>query len=120
MLTRWILNSAGFLTAILIVPGIHVQSTDQWHLIGIALVAGAINSILGPIFKFFTFPMVFFTLGLWLWIANMILFWFAGHIGQQFGFGFTLDGFMPTFLGALIVSAVNLIFGSLFRSSKDK
>lgn len=116
MLTRWMLNSAGFLTAILVVPGIHVMSTDKRHLFGIALVAGLANTVMGPIFKFFTFPFIFLTLGLWIWIANMMLFWFAGYVGQQFGFGFTLDGFWATFLGALIVSGVNLFFGFLFRS----
>ena len=119
MLTRWIVNSAGFLTAILVVPGIHVMSVDRWHLIGIALVAGLANTVMGPIFKFFTFPFIFLTLGLLIWIANMMLFWFAGYVGQQFGFGFTLDGFWATFLGALIVSGVNLFFGFLFRSVRE-
>lgn len=119
MLMRWILNSAGFLTAILVVPGIHVQSTSHWHLIGIAVMAGFANTIMGPIFKFFTFPFIILTLGLWIWIANMILFWFAGYIGQQFGFGFIVDGFWPTFQGALIVSIVNLVFGFLFRSIRN-
>ncbi len=119
MFTRLILNSAGFLTAILIVPGIHVRSTDKMHLIGISLIAGLANMTLGPIFKFFTFPMILFTLGLWLWIANIIIFWFAGVIGQQFGFGFTLDGFMPAFWGALIVSIVNLVFGSMLRKARE-
>src|SRR3989338_5482420 len=116
MLTRWILNSAGFLTAILVVPGIHVKSTDHWHLIGIALIAGLANTVMGPIFKFFTFPFVILTLGMWIWVGNMMLFWFAGYIGGQFGFGFTLDGFWATFLGALIVSYVNIFFGFLLRS----
>ncbi|MES2504381.1 MAG: phage holin family protein [Myxococcota bacterium] len=115
-----ILNAAGFLTAILIVPGIHVRSHDHWHLIGIALMAGLINTILGPILKFFTFPFIFLTLGLWIIIANMIMFWFAGSMGQQFGFGFTVDGFWPTFQGALIVSIVNLVFGFLFKSVRGK
>lgn len=118
MFTRWMLNSAGFLTAILVVPGIHVRSTDHWHLVGIALMAGFANTIMGPIFKFFTFPFVFLTLGLWIWIGNMMLFWFAGYVGQQFGFGFISDGFWATFLGALIVSTVNIFFGFLFRSAR--
>jgi putative membrane protein len=36
-------------------------------------------------------------------------FWLAGLIGNQFGVGFTVDGFWPAFLGSLIVSLVSII-----------
>jgi len=92
-LTNWLISAAGFLAAILIVPGISTTANNRLDVIFIALIAGIINSIFSPIFKFFTFPFIFLTLGLWLLVANMIMFWFAGYLGREMGFGFTVDGF---------------------------
>ena len=113
-LARWAANAAGFFAAILIVPGIHTSASGLRDNIIIALVAGLINAVLSPLFKFFTFPMIILTLGLWLWIANMIMFWFAGYLGREFGFGFTVSGFWAVFFGAVIVSIVGALFGALF------
>lgn len=108
-LMRWLVNTAGFYAAILIVPGIYTTATGLRQSMIVALIAGLVNTAISPIFKFFTFPFVFLTLGLWLWIANMLMFWFAGYVGRDMGFGFTLSGFWATFFGALVVSVVSSI-----------
>lgn len=108
---RWLVNAAGFFAALAIVPGITPTSQATWDVIAIVLVAGLINTVLGPVLKFVTFPIIFLTLGLWLLCLNMILFWFAGQLGQELGFGFTVSGFLPTFFGAIIVSVVSTLFG---------
>lgn len=113
---RWLVHSAGFLAAIVIVPGITLTSHLKEDVAAIVIIAGLVNCVLGPLFKFFTFPVVFLTLGLWLWVVNMIMFWFAGYVGKYLGFGFTVDGFWPVFFGALIVSLVSTIFGNLLIS----
>lgn len=117
---RWLVYSAGFLAALLIVPGIELTQTNRQDLVFIVLICGIINSILGPIFKFFTFPFVLLTMGLWLWVVNMGMFWLAGYIGKSVGFGFTVDGFWPVFWGAIIVSLVNLIFGNLLMNDRAR
>ena len=108
-----IVNAAGFLTAIALLPGIHPTSSNRKDVLIIALLAALINSVFTPIFRFFTFPMTLLTLGLWLWFLNMIMFWFAGYVGRELGFGFTVNGFWTTFFGALFVSLVSSIFGYL-------
>lgn len=110
-LVRWLVNAAGFYTAIAVVPGIMPLKSGLWGVVSISFVAGLINTIISPVFKFFTFPFVILTLGLWLWVANLIMFWFAGYLGRELGFGFTVSGFWATFFGALIVSLVSSIFG---------
>ena len=112
---RWLVHAAGFLAAIVIVPGITLSNPDRWDLVAIVLITGLINSVLGPILKFFTFPFIFLTMGLWLFVVNMVMFWLAGYIGNSFGFGFTVIGFWPVFFGAIIVSLVSMIFGNLMQ-----
>jgi putative membrane protein len=119
-LIRWLVNGAGFYTAIMVVPGITTQAANTWDLVLIAVVAGLVNTVLSPIFKFFTFPFVFLTLGLWLLVANVIMFWFAGSLGEQLGFGFRVHGFWPTVWGAIIVSVVSSVFGFLLSGATRK
>jgi len=37
------------------------------------------------------------------------MFYLAGVIGNSFHVGFTVDGFIPAFLGALIVTVVSIV-----------
>lgn len=117
-LTRWLINGAGFLTAILVVAGIIPTKSGTWDIFAIAAVAGLVNTLLGPILRFFTFPFVILTLGLWLIVLNIVLFYIAGFVGRELGFGFVVLDFWSAIFGALIVSTVNLIFGLFFSSAK--
>ena len=117
-LVNWLVSTAGFFTAILVIPGISTTADSRFDVVLIAFVAGFINSIFSPILRFFTFPFIFLTLGLWLLIANMIMFWFAGYLGQELGFGFSVSGFWAIFFGALIVSIVSSVFGWLLSKPR--
>lgn len=118
-LVRWLGNAAGFFAAINLVSGITPTRSEPWDIIAIALVAGLANSILTPILRFFTFPFVILTLGLWIFILNVILFWLVGYFGREFGFGFTLDGVLPALLGSIVVSIVSAILGSVFSKPRE-
>lgn len=111
---RWLGTSIGFLTAIFLVPGIETHVPQgPWDIIAIALIAGLANVILTPIFRFFTFPFIILTFGLWLFVLNVFLFWLVGYLGREFGFGFTLNGVLPAILGSIVVSVVSTILNQV-------
>ena len=118
-LIRWLVNSSGFLAAILLIPGITPSRSGPWDVIAIALVAGLANTILTPILRFFTLPFVVLTFGLWIFILNVVLFWLVGYLGREFGFGFTLDGVMPALLGSIVVSLVSMVLGFAFSKPRS-
>ncbi|MCL4560167.1 MAG: phage holin family protein, partial [Chloroflexi bacterium] len=95
--------------------GIHPQSTNWLSFVWLALIFGLINAVLRPILNFLTCPLVILTLGLGTLLINTLLFYLAGLIGTQFGVGFTVDGFVPAFLGALIVSVVSIVLTLLLK-----
>jgi uncharacterized membrane protein YvlD (DUF360 family) len=39
----------------------------------------------------------------------------TGWVGERFGFGFQATGFLPLFLGALVVSLVSWILSQLLK-----
>jgi len=114
-LLRWAINAIALYAAIAIVPGIVPQSTNWLSFIWLALIFGVVNAFFSPLLKLLTCPLILLTLGLFTLLINTFLFYLAGYIGTAFGVGFTVSGFWPAFLGALIVSLVSVALTLVFR-----
>lgn len=112
---RWAINAVALYAAIAIMSGhgITPQSGSWLSFIWLALIFGLVNAILRPILKLLTCPLIILTLGLGTLLINTLLFYLSGVIGTRFGVGFQVDGFVPAFLGALIVSVISVVL-SLF------
>jgi putative membrane protein len=115
-----IVNAVALYVAIALLNGrgITPQSANWLSLLWLALIFGVVNAILKPILTVLGCPVIVLTLGFGLLLINTLMFWLAGSIGTNFGVGFTVDGFMPAFLGSVIVSVVSWIL-SLFLGGKD-
>ena len=106
LIIRWIVNALALLALAYLLPGI-VVSGFYAALIA-ALVLGIINAILRPILIVLTLPITLITLGLFTFVINGFLFWFAGTIVK----GFEVQGFWTALLGALIMACVNALIPS--------
>lgn len=119
---RWIINAIAIYAAIYIVPGIELADETGNPVVAfilLAMVFGLLNALLRPIIMALTCPLILLTLGLGTLLVNTLLFYLTGWIGAQFGWGFTVDGFIPAFLGALVVSIVSFVLNLFVRDSKD-
>jgi putative membrane protein len=116
-LIQLVINAVGFFAAITLLQGhgIAAQGTAWQDYLVLGLIFAAINAVLRPILTVLGCPVIVVTLGLGLLLINTLLFYLTGVIGARFGIGFTVDGFLPAFLGALIVSLVGMIFNWLLR-----
>ncbi len=115
---RLIINAIALYIAIRYVPGIelHSGSLPIWMTIALlALVFGVLNALLRPLITLLTCPLIILTLGLGTLLINTFLFYLTGWIGAQFGWGFTVDGFWPAFLGALVVSVVSVVLSLILH-----
>jgi putative membrane protein len=100
MIIRLLLNALAVFLAAYFVPGI-VLSGFETALI-VALVLGLINIFIKPVLKIITLPINIVTLGLFGLVINAFLFWLAGYVVE----GFDVLGFVPAFVGALVVAVV--------------
>jgi putative membrane protein len=116
-----LINAVALYAAIALLQGrgIEPQNANWVSLLWLALIFGIINAVLRPILNVVGCPLILLTLGLGSLLINTLLFWLAGVIGQNFQVGFTVDGFWPAFLGALIVSVVSFILNAFF-GTKEK
>lgn len=115
---QMLVNAFGFFVAISILngQGINMQGESNWmNYLVMALIFGIVNAILRPILVVMGCPMIILTLGLGMLLINTLMFYLTGLIGTRFGVGFTVDGFLPAFLGALIVSGISMFFNWVLR-----
>ncbi len=113
LLIRWAINAVAIWIAIHYVPGITPLSDSLVEIILIALIFGLVNAIIRPILTFLTCPLIILTLGLGTLVINAAMFALTGWVGQQFGFGFRVEGFWPALWGALVVSVVSWALSTL-------
>src|SRR3954468_5765658 len=82
ILVRWLLLAAALLLVAHLYPGVVVGSFGSAMIA--ALVLGLLNTLLRPILVLLTLPVTLLTLGLFLFVINALMFYFAASM---------LDGF---------------------------
>ncbi|MEP0806413.1 MAG: phage holin family protein [Chloroflexota bacterium] len=113
---RLLINAVALYLAILIVPGLDLQS-NMVSLIWLALIFGVVNALFRPLLKFLTCPLILLTLGLFTLVINTFLFWLTSVIGQWFGIALVISDpvWWNAFLGGLIVSIVSVIMTMILK-----
>jgi len=103
MLVRWLLLAAALLLVAHVYPGVTVRSFGSAMVA--ALVIGLFNTLLRPILVLLTLPVTVVTLGLFLFVINALMFYFAASVLH----GFEVNGFVAALIGSLIYSACGIV-----------
>jgi putative membrane protein len=111
---RWFINAVALYAAVWIVPGIEYLG-DWVGILWLALIIGLLNSLVRPLLKFLTCPLIILTLGLFTLIINTGMLLLTRTIGQYFGIGLSVDSFWSALLGSLVMSLVSIIMSVIFR-----
>ena len=82
-----------------------------------ALVIGFINATIGAVLKILTFPLTLVTLGLFWFVINALMLVLASALLSP---GFQVHGFLAAFVGAIVLSIVNLVLKAIVMPSKDQ
>ena len=116
LLLRWIITSLSLFVAAWLVPGIRVESSGWTVFAAMAVILGLVNAVVRPVLKLLSCPLILLTLGLFVLVINAFTLWLASMLAINFfHVGFYVDGFIPAFFGALIVSIVSVILTALVR-----
>ena len=111
-LLRLVATAAALWVAVYFVPGI-THEGPLWRLLVVALVFGVVNAVIRPILLTLTCPLVLLTLGLFVFVLNALMLWLTGALATALGFPFHVDGFIPAFIGGLIVGLVSMVLNVL-------
>jgi len=112
-LVRIVVIAVSLWVATLIVPGIEITAattpTRLGTLIGVALLFGLVNAVLKPVIKVVGCPFYVLTLGLIGLVVNALLFLLVAFLADGLGLPFSVDGFGPAFIGAIVVAVVGFV-----------
>jgi putative membrane protein len=103
MLLNWVLSALAVWIVSRVVPGIYVSGPVAALIAALAI--GFINATIGVVLKILTFPLTLVTLGLFWWVINALMLKFASALVP----GFQVRGFFAAFVGAIVLSLVNMI-----------
>jgi putative membrane protein len=114
---RILINAAALWLAASFVPGIRAGGIGS--VLALALVFGVVNALVRPFLKLVSCPIILLTLGLFTLVVNALMLMLAAWVGRGLGIDFTVNGFVPAFLGALIVSVVSTLLSWVLISESE-
>lgn len=121
LLLRWFITAVAVAIAAYIIPGIHVNAGDGFLVVVVmALALGFVNAMIRPILAFLSCGCIMATLGLFTLVINAATFWLAAKLTSLIlPDAFVVDGFLPAFLGSIVVSVVGFVLSSLLPDKQD-
>lgn len=124
MLVRFLASAAALAVATWLVPGITVEkpdlTTEVITILIVAAIFGVVNTIIKPLFKFVSAPLILITLGIFLLVINALLLLLISWLAGEMGVGWHVDGFGSAFLGGLIISVVSFILNAFFGKKGEQ
>lgn len=124
MFARFLASAAALAVATWLLPGITTDvGTDNWAkvwtVVAVAAIFGLVNSVVKPLFKFATAPLILLTLGLFLLVINAVLLMLVSWLAGQLGLAWHVNGWGSAFLGAFIVSVVSFVLNAFLKRGEE-
>jgi putative membrane protein len=111
-LLHWIVNALVLLVVSHFVSGFQIRSFGS-ALLAVVII-GIVNATLGLFLKVATFPLSIVTLGLFVFVIDAIVLWFSSKLVP----GFSVQGFRPAFVAALILALIQMLLGVFWSENK--
>ncbi len=103
IIVRWLLLAAALLLVAHLYSGVTVTSFTAAMIA--ALVLGLLNALLRPLLVLLTLPVTVLTLGLFLFVINALMFYFAAELLS----GLAVASFGAALIGSLIYSLCGMV-----------
>lgn len=112
-----LINSAALIITANLVPGFNVDNFTT--ALFAAIILGFINTFIRPFLMFVTAPLNFVTLGLFVFIVNAVILWFASIVIP----GLMVDSMLSAVLAAIVLSlvstAISWLMSDIARSARN-
>lgn len=113
LLLAWLINAVCLIAVTHLVPGVTVVNFTA--ALVAAAVLGLINVVIKPILALLTLPVTILTLGLFSFVLNALMFGLAAYLLS----GFTVSGFIPALIGAIVFGILSWIANAILLRDKN-
>jgi putative membrane protein len=114
LLLNWVLSALAVWIVAQVVPGVYVNGAMAALIAALAI--GFINATIGFVLKVLTFPLTLLTLGLFWFVINALMLELASALVP----GFHVRGFFAAFVGAIVLSLVNVLLKAIVMPKADQ
>ncbi|HYJ69734.1 MAG TPA: phage holin family protein [Nocardioidaceae bacterium] len=104
LLVRWAIVSVAIAIVAAIMPSIDVEG-GFFGLIGVALVFGLVNALIGPVLRLVSLPLTLITFGLFGLVVNALLLAISAGLLDNLDVG----GFLATIVAAFLISVLTAV-----------
>ena len=111
-LIRWLILSLAIFIVANLFGLVYIESLKA--LVLASLILGILNVFLRPILIFMTFPLTFFTLGLFIIVINGFILYLTAWLVP----GFEVLGFGKTILAAFFISILGALINHMIKENK--
>jgi putative membrane protein len=115
LIIRWVLTAVVIGIVAAITPGITVHG-GFLTLLWIALIFGLVDTIIGPVLRLLSLPLIVLTLGLFLLVVNAALLGLTAWLSSRLD----VDGFWPAVLGGLLISIFSWVLDQLLLTPEQR
>ena len=100
----WLIVAAAIAITAGLLPSVEIDG-GFFALLGVALLFGLVNALIGPVLRLISLPLTLITFGLFSLVVN------AALLGITAGLSDSLDvgGFFATILAAILISVLNTV-----------
>jgi putative membrane protein len=118
LIVRLLINAAALFVAVQLIPGMHFTG-GLGRLLGVALVFGLVNALVRPVLTVLSCPLIVMTLGLFMLVINAALLMLTAWLSRGLNLGFSVDGFLPAFLGGLVIGLISTVLTLFVGERKE-
>lgn len=108
LLLSLVINAAALWAAAELVAGIRLGERFE-EVVVVAAIFALVNAFIRPMVRFFAFPIILLTLGLFTLVINAAMLMLADWLAE----GLVVTGFTSALLGSLVISFVSVVLGSI-------
>lgn len=107
LIVTWIINAIALLALPYLMHSVRIDSFMTALLV--AIVLGFVNAVLRPVLLVLTLPVTVFSLGLFVFVLNGLLFWMVATMFS----GFHIAGFWSAVFAAILYSIISWALSTL-------
>ncbi|MEA2252222.1 MAG: putative rane protein [Solirubrobacteraceae bacterium] len=115
LLIRWVCNVVALFFAAALLPGV-TYGHEWWTLLIAGAVFTIVNALVKPIVRVLSFPVIVLTLGLFLFVINILMLYLTDALVGDF----EIRSFWAGALAAIIVSVVNAVLHPVRRADRRR
>ncbi len=121
----WIaVNALALGAAVWLFDGITLRAssdTDRFvKLLLVGAIFGLVTSLVRPVLRFLSLPLIILSLGLMLLVINALMLLLTSKISNAVHLGFHVDGFWVALFGSIVISIAAMILEAIFPNRQRR